>query len=91
MAAPILIDANTWAAHWRMVESELDYTCRSLDLTVWLHDLGAASARLLLDAVAPTAGDDLVHGAVAVWTADGAFIATDGSQCLATPLPSPVG
>jgi hypothetical protein len=27
MAAPILIDANTWAAHWRMVESELDYTC----------------------------------------------------------------
>ena len=49
MAAPILIDANTWAAHWRMVESELDYTCRSLDLTVWLHDLGAASARLLLD------------------------------------------
>ena len=27
MAAPILIDANIWAAHWRMVESEPDYTC----------------------------------------------------------------
>jgi acyl-CoA thioesterase len=87
----ILIDANIWAAHWRMLENEPDYARPSLDLTVWFHDVGRNSEWLLLDAASPTAGDGIVHGTGSVWTGDGTLVATGGSNCLVLPLASSIG
>lgn len=88
--AAILIDANIWAAHWRMLDSEPDYGGPSLDLTVWFHDVSASSDWLLLDAASPTASHGVVHGTGNVWTADGRLIATGGSNCLVVPLSAPI-
>lgn len=84
--AAILIDANIWAAHWRMLENEPDYAGPSLDLTVWFHDVDRYSNWLLLDAASPTAGDAVVHGTGSVWTADGTLVATGGGNCLVIPF-----
>lgn len=84
--AAILIDANIWAAHWRMLVDEPDYAGPSLDLTVWFHDVSRCSDWLLLDAASPTAGDAIVHGTGRIWTADGRLVATGGGNCLVIPL-----
>lgn len=84
--AAVLVDANIWAAHWRLLDAEPDYAGPSLDLAVWFHDSGRESAWLLLDAEADVAREGLVHGTARVWSADGRLIASGGSQCLVVPL-----
>lgn len=86
--AAILIDANVWAAHWRMMDSEPDYSGPSLDLTLWFHDVSRYTDWLLLDAVSPTAADAIVHGTSSLWTADGGLVATGGGNCLVVPFAS---
>jgi acyl-CoA thioesterase len=84
--AAILIDANIWAAHWRLLDNEPDYSGPSLDLTVWFHDLRMQSDWLLLQASSPVALDGVVNGTGHVWTADGHLIATGGGNCLVVPM-----
>lgn len=84
--AAILIDANIWAAHWRLLDNEPDYSGPSLDLTVWFHDLRTQSDWLLLQASSPVALDGVVNGTGHVWTADGHLIATGGGNCLVVPM-----
>jgi acyl-CoA thioesterase II len=84
--AAILIDANIWAAHWRMLESEPEYGGPSLDLTVWFHDVTACSEWLLLDSTSPTAQCGVIHGTGSVWSADGRLIASGGGNCLVVPF-----
>lgn len=89
--AAVLIDANIWAAHWRMLDSEPTYAGPSLDLTLWFHDAGDQSDWMLLDAASPTAGDAIVHGNGSVWTADGRLVATGGGNCLVVPFVNSTG
>lgn len=87
--AAVLIDANIWAAHWRMLDSEPDYAGPSLDLTVWFHDLAAGGDWLLLDAVSPFAANAIVHGTASLWTQDGRLVASGGGNCLVVPFARP--
>jgi acyl-CoA thioesterase-2 len=84
--AAVLIDANVWAAHCRLLDKEPDYAGPSLDLSVWFHDLAHSSDWMLLEATSPVANDGVVHGGGSVWAADGRLIATGGSNCLVVPL-----
>jgi len=86
--AAVLIDANIWAAHWRMLNSEPAYAGPSLDLTLWFHDGGDYSDWMLIDAASPIAADAVVHGTGSVWTIDGRLVATGGGNCLVVPFES---
>lgn len=88
--AAVLIDANIWAAHWRMLESDPSYAGPSLDLTIWFHDLEDYSDWLLLDAASPTSVSGIVHGTGNVWTSNGKLIASGGGNCLVVPFAMPV-
>ena len=82
----VLIDANIWAAHWRMLDREPDYAGPSLDLTIAFHDVANLSDWLLLDAESEVAISALVHATGRVWTADGRLVATGGGNCLVVPF-----
>ncbi|MDP8913112.1 MAG: thioesterase family protein [Pseudomonadota bacterium] len=82
----VLIDANIWAAHWRMLDREPDYAGPSLDLTIAFHDAAILSDWLLLDAESEVAITGIVHATGRVWTTDGRLVATGGGNCLVVPF-----
>ncbi len=84
--AAVLIDANIWAAHWRMLDQEPDYAGPSLDLIMSFHDAAALSEWLLLDAASDVAVNGIVHATGRVWTNDGCLVATGGGNCLVVPF-----
>lgn len=87
--AAVLIDANVWAAHWRMLDQEPEYAGPSLDLTMSFHDAATFPDWLLLDAECDVALDGIVHTTGRVWTADGRLVATGGGNCLVVPFRAP--
>ncbi len=89
--AALLIDANVWAAHWRMRDAPPDYAGPTLDTTVWFHENAGVTGWVLVDAESDVVRDGLVHGTVRVWSESGRPIATGGSQCLVVPLPPKAG
>ena len=84
--AAVLIDANVWAAHWRMLNQEPEYAGPSLDLTISFHDAATVPDWLLLDAECDVAIKGIVHATGRVWTADGRLVATGGGNCLVVPF-----
>jgi len=82
----VLIDANIWAAHWRMLDREPDYAGPSLDLTIAFHDAAVLSDWLLLDAESEVAIHGIVHATGRVWTVEGRLVATGAGNCLVVPF-----
>lgn len=87
--AAVLIDANVWAAHWRMLDQEPEYAGPSLDVTVAFHHTANLSDWLLLDAESDIAINGIVNATGRVWTADGRLVATGGGNCLVVPFRAP--
>lgn len=86
--AAILLDANIWAAHWRMLEEEPDYAGPSLDLSVWFHEVLASSEWMMLEAISPVASSGIVFGTGRLWDDDGGLIASGSGNCLVVPFKS---
>lgn len=84
--AAILLDANIWAAHWRMLEEEPAYAGPSLDLSVWFHDVQTSSKWMMLEAISPVASNGIVFGTAGLWSNDDRLIATGSGNCLIVPF-----
>lgn len=84
--AAVLIDANVWAAHWRMLDREPDYAGPSLDLTIAFHDAAIPSDWLLVDVESDVAINAVVLATGRVWTTEGRLVASGGGNCLVVPF-----
>ena len=89
----LLCDLPSWPAAmrhhaWRWEDGQPDWVAPSIDLYVALHQLVPDEPWLLMDGVAPIAGDGLLAGRSAVWTPDGRLVATGAGQCLFRRLPT---
>ena len=86
----VLVDTYMWpAAASGYAPGTLTHQAPSLDLAVSFHAPAPTSEWLLVDARAPLAAGGLVAGRSALWSQDGALVASGGQQMLCRPLRRP--